>query len=91
MILLQPSHICSCLVYMPANFVNKYLSQNAKCIKLQVSNGREWPVQIRWAHGRCNTQKGWTAFVKNMNLKAGDICLLELIRMDDLPLEVSVF
>ena len=60
-------------------------------IKLRASNGRKWPVHICWKRGGCNTLEGWTEFVDGMKLKAGDNSLFELIRTEDLLLEVSVF
>ncbi|KAK1559972.1 hypothetical protein Q3G72_020682 [Acer saccharum] len=91
MIMFRPSHLYSRVVYLPAKFANKYLTRDTKLIKLQASNGRKWPVQICWKRGGCNTQEGWAEFQDGMKLKAGDICLFELIRTEDLLLEVSVF
>ncbi|KAI9182702.1 hypothetical protein LWI28_028032 [Acer negundo] len=91
MIMFRPSHLYSRVMYLPAKFVNKYLTLDIERIKLQASNGRKWPVQICWKRGGCITQEGWTEFLDGMKLKAGDICLFELIRMEDLLLEVSVF
>ncbi|TXG64441.1 hypothetical protein EZV62_011435 [Acer yangbiense] len=91
MIMFRPSHLYSRVVYLPAKFANKYLTHDTERIKLRASNGRKWPVQICWKRGGCNTQEGWTEFQDGMKLKAGDICLFELIRTEDLLLEVSVF
>ncbi|KAK3195623.1 hypothetical protein Dsin_026933 [Dipteronia sinensis] len=91
MIMLRPSHLYSRVMYLPAKFANKYLTRDTERIKLQASNGRKWPVQICWKRGGCNTLEGWTKFLDGMKLKAGDICLFELIRTGDLLLEVSVF
>ncbi|KAK1560612.1 hypothetical protein Q3G72_028815 [Acer saccharum] len=90
-IMLRSSHLYSRVVYLPAKFVNRYLTQDIKLIKLRASKGREWPVQIGWMYGGCNTMQGWTEFLKDTKLKAGDICVFELIRIEDLLLEVSVF
>ncbi|TXG64382.1 hypothetical protein EZV62_011376 [Acer yangbiense] len=90
-IMLRSSHLYSRVVYLPAKFVNRYLTQDIKLIKLRASKGREWPVQIGWMYGGCNTMQGWTEFLNDMKLKAGDICVFELIRIEDLLLEVSVF
>ncbi|KAK3195696.1 hypothetical protein Dsin_027006 [Dipteronia sinensis] len=90
-IMLRPSHLCSCVVYLPAKFVNKYLTRDIKLIKSRASKGREWPVQIGWMYGGCNRLQGWTEFSNGTKLKAGDICVFELIQTEDLLLEVSVF
>ena len=73
-----------------AKFTNKYLTQDAKGIKVRASNGREWRVRISWLRG-CHLLRGWSKFLKDMKLKAGDICVFELIRLVDLLLEVSAF
>ncbi|KAI9180229.1 hypothetical protein LWI28_002570 [Acer negundo] len=90
-IMLRPSHLYSRVVYLPAKFTNKYLTQDIKLIKLRAYKGREWPVQIGWMYGGCNTMQGWNEFLNDTKLKAGDICVFELIRTEDLLLEVSVF
>ncbi|KAK2665153.1 hypothetical protein Ddye_003727 [Dipteronia dyeriana] len=90
-IMLRPSHLYSRVVYLPAKFVNKYLTRDIELNKLRASNGREWPVQIGWMYGGCNTMQGWTEFLNDTKLKVGDICVFELIRIEDLLLDVSVF
>ncbi|KAK1560294.1 hypothetical protein Q3G72_024828 [Acer saccharum] len=91
MIVLWESHLYSHTVYLPAKFTNKYLTRDAERIKLRTSNGREWLVRIGWNNGGCNALRGWTNFLNDMKLKLGDICVFELIRKEDLLLEVSVF
>ncbi|KAI9182213.1 hypothetical protein LWI28_023175 [Acer negundo] len=79
-------------LYIPVKFARKYLSRDAKIIKLQVSDGREWPVQLFWRqNGSGDLVTGWPAFSKENNLEDGDVCLFELIRTDDFLLKVSVF
>ncbi|KAK3195648.1 hypothetical protein Dsin_026958 [Dipteronia sinensis] len=79
-------------LYLPAEFASKYFSRDAKIIKLQVSDGREWPVQLCWRHNEAvDFITGWTTFSKENNLEEGDVCLFELIRMEDILLKVSVF
>ena len=77
--------------YLPAKFVNRYLIRDIELIKIRASKGREWPVQIGWMYGGCNTMQGWTEFLNDAKLRVGDICVFELIRTEDLLLEVSVF
>ncbi|KAK3219442.1 hypothetical protein Dsin_013412 [Dipteronia sinensis] len=91
MIVLWPSHLYSHTVYLPAKFANKYLTHDIEGIKVRASNGREWPVRIGWKNSGCNALRGWSKFLNDMKLKTGDICVFELIRTEDLLLEVSVF
>ncbi|KAK0580941.1 hypothetical protein LWI29_007917 [Acer saccharum] len=79
-------------LYVPAEFASKCFSRDVKIIKLQVSDGREWPVQLFWRPNEsADIITGWSAFSKENNLKEGDVCLFELIRKEDFLLKVSVF
>ncbi|KAL5788447.1 hypothetical protein ACOSP7_005396 [Xanthoceras sorbifolium] len=92
MIILRSRNITKCFLYMPVEFANKYLSRDVKLINLQVSEGREWPVQIAWRYwGGPDLTRGWARFLKDNNLKKDDICVFELIRKKDILLKVSVF
>lgn len=55
-------------------------------------DGREWSIQTRYSHtGALYLSGGWPGFVVDMNLDRGDICIFELIKMDDAIMKVSVF
>ena len=77
---------------MPFEFAKKYLiNRDAKLIKLQDRDGREWPVNFRKSVvGGGDFIRGWTKFSKDKNLKEGDICMFELIRKKNIALKVSV-
>lgn len=64
-------------------------------IHLRVLNGNVWPAryQIRIANTRprFELKKGWKAFVKNNNLKVGDVCTFELILKNELTFQVHIF
>ncbi|KAH7575169.1 hypothetical protein JRO89_XS02G0057300 [Xanthoceras sorbifolium] len=92
MVILESRSIDRSYLYVPINFASKYLSRDAIIIKLEVSDGREWPVQLTWRqNGSVDLTKGWGGFSKENNLEGGDICLFEIIRMEDIRLKVSVF
>ncbi|KAI9156368.1 hypothetical protein LWI28_005055 [Acer negundo] len=91
MIMLWPSHLKSHYVHLPAKFTNKYLTRDIERIKVRASNGREWPVRIGWKNHGCCALRGWTKFLNDTKLKMRDICVFEIIRTEDLLLEVSVF
>ncbi|XP_031249456.1 B3 domain-containing transcription factor VRN1-like [Pistacia vera] len=77
---------------VPAKFVNKYYRENAKFIKLQSSDGREWLLNNTGIYrGQLRLGNGWARFSNEMNLKAGDICVFELMREKDFVLKASIF
>lgn len=79
-------------LFIPIKFVNNYLCEVPKFIKVQASDGREWSIQTRYSHtGALYLSGGWPGFVVDMNLDRGDICIFELIKMDDAIMKVSVF
>lgn len=77
------------LQYVPPKFANKYLNKVNGSIKIKDTDGRVWPVNLAWS-GWCGIRKGWPAFSKDKDLKAGDICLFELIRTEGVLFKVSV-
>ncbi|KAH7575165.1 hypothetical protein JRO89_XS02G0056600 [Xanthoceras sorbifolium] len=93
MVILRSCHTNSIRnhLFVPAKFANKYLTRDVhvKFIKLQTSDGREWPVQIIWKHNGVSLRKGWAEFSSNKKMKEGDICVFELVRMEDILLKVS--
>ncbi|KAI9181271.1 hypothetical protein LWI28_013229 [Acer negundo] len=92
MIILRPRNITKSFLYMPVEFAHKYLSRDIEVINLQVSEGREWPVQLAWRYwGGPDLTRGWARFLRDNSLKKDDICVFELTRMKDVLLKVSVF
>lgn len=76
--------------HIPSSFARKYLTVTA-FIRLQVSNGKQWPVRCVSGKGGAKLSKGWTEFVWENNLEEGDVCIFELINMIDIVLKVTVF
>ncbi|KAI9181512.1 hypothetical protein LWI28_015737 [Acer negundo] len=76
-------------MHVPSAFGSKYFSKDSKVIKVQDSGGREWPLQLCWRRWFCI--KGWEAFYREKNLHKGDICICELIRVNEPLLKVSIF
>lgn len=64
-------------------------------IQLRVLNGEVWPA--RYCIWKDNTRTkfelsgGWKAFVKDNNLKVGDVCTFELIPGTKLTFQVHIF
>ncbi|KAM0844925.1 hypothetical protein ACQ4PT_056743 [Festuca glaucescens] len=68
-----------CFLTFPSNYAEKYLPE-ATQLYLQLL-GKEWEVSVT-DNSACNEKKlgsGWQQFVKDNNLKMGDICLFELL------------
>lgn len=60
-------------------------------IKLQVSDGRQWPVRCLYRGGRAKLSQGWFEFSLENNLGEGDVCVFELLRMKEVVLKVTVY
>ncbi|XP_052288120.1 B3 domain-containing transcription factor VRN1-like isoform X2 [Citrus sinensis] len=76
-------------MYVPSKFSKKHLIRGTRSIKLQDSDGKEWPAQLTWSSG-CGIKGGWPAFSKYKNLKQGHVCVFELIKAKDILLKVSI-
>ncbi|KAL3515233.1 hypothetical protein ACH5RR_022135 [Cinchona calisaya] len=83
----------SFILSVPAEFSRENNFMNiGDYIKLEDSSGGVWPVRCIKLHGDVMyLSKGWFAFVKDKNLDVGDVCVFELIRLDDTTLKVSIF
>ncbi|KAK1560109.1 hypothetical protein Q3G72_022218 [Acer saccharum] len=93
MVIMQPREVCvGRHMYVPFKFAKKYLtSRDAKLIKLQDRDGREWPVKFRkTVVGGGDFNRGWAKFSKDKNLKEGDVCMFELIMKKNIVLKVSI-
>ncbi|KAL5790806.1 hypothetical protein ACOSQ2_005694 [Xanthoceras sorbifolium] len=86
-LILQPDNLNSHREFVPVKFA-KCLSRDSECIKVQDSDGREWPGMTMWCGGYCRI-KGLAGLLREKNLDEGDICIFELIRVNEL--KVSVF
>ncbi|XP_031283878.1 B3 domain-containing transcription factor VRN1-like [Pistacia vera] len=81
-------------MHVPIKFVNKYISSKARFITLQISNEKEWLVRIKkFNTGGFRITKGWARFLKDNDLKGGDICIFELMirKKHYLTLKVLVY
>ncbi|KAG6762769.1 hypothetical protein POTOM_033289 [Populus tomentosa] len=69
-VILRPSYVYSgFLLYVALGFAEKYLNQVSERIKLQVSDGREWPLRASKCERKLS--KGWNRFHKENDLKEG--------------------
>lgn len=77
--------------YLPSCFAEKNLNGVSGFIKLQLSDGRQWPVRCLYRGGRAKLSQGWFEFTLENNLGEGDVCVFELLRTRDVVLQVTVF
>ncbi|KAH8510797.1 hypothetical protein H0E87_008360 [Populus deltoides] len=81
-----------CFVAVPTEFSKRHLSGVSEHIKLQVSDGRQWPLRLnKTQRARMIISRGWNEFKRENNLKEGDVCVFELIKNKKISLQVSMF
>lgn len=82
----------SFIVNVPAAFAKKYLHGVSDSFQLEVSGGEQWPVHCKQVNGVVKVLAGgWSRFAKDNNLAEGDVCVFELIQVEDVVLKVSIF
>ncbi|XP_021680736.2 B3 domain-containing transcription factor VRN1 isoform X5 [Hevea brasiliensis] len=91
-VVLRPSYLYrGCIMYLPSCFAEKNLNGVSGFIKLQFSDGKQWPVRCLYRGGRAKLSQGWYEFTLENNLGEGDVCIFELMRSIDIVLKVTVF
>ncbi|KAF7840893.1 B3 domain-containing transcription factor VRN1 [Senna tora] len=91
-VVLRPSYLYrGCIMYLPSCFAEKHLNGVSGFIKLQISDGKQWPVRCLYRGGRAKLSQGWFEFSLENNLGEGDVCVFELLRTKDVVLNVTVF
>ncbi|XP_008236688.1 PREDICTED: B3 domain-containing transcription factor VRN1 isoform X2 [Prunus mume] len=91
-VVLRPSYLYrGCIMYLPSCFAEKNLNGVSGFIKLQSSDGRQWPVRCLYRGGRAKLSQGWYEFTLENNLGEGDVCVFELLKMKEVVLKVTVF
>ncbi|XP_028777083.1 B3 domain-containing transcription factor VRN1 [Neltuma alba] len=91
-VVLRPSYLYrGCIMYLPSCFAEKHLNGVSGFIKLQITEGRQWPVRCLYRGGRAKLSQGWFEFAQDNNLGEGDVCVFELLRMREVVLKVTIF
>ncbi|XP_057439827.1 B3 domain-containing transcription factor VRN1-like isoform X1 [Lotus japonicus] len=91
-VVLRPSYLYrGCIMYLPSCFAEMNLNGVSGFIKLQVADGRQWPVRCLYRGGRAKLSQGWFDFTLENNLGEGDVCVFELLRTRDVVLQVTLF
>ncbi|KAJ1436302.1 DNA-binding barrel domain superfamily [Sesbania bispinosa] len=72
-------------------FMRKYVIDGVTDVKLR-DGERLWPVKLNYSSESSYGvfAAGWSAFVRDCNLKAGDVCLFELVDEQNLVIHVRV-
>lgn len=74
------------------SFCHMYM-EDVTNITLRVSD-KSWPVKMSsYPDHSCKFYGGWSAFLKENNVNAGDVCAFELIERNNVELvfKVSIF
>ncbi|XP_022763319.1 B3 domain-containing transcription factor VRN1-like isoform X2 [Durio zibethinus] len=91
-VVLRPSYLYrGCIMYLPSCFAEKHLSGVSGFIKLQLPDGKQWPVRCLYKGGRAKFSQGWYEFTLENNIGEGDVCVFELLRSREFVLKVTVF
>ncbi|XP_050235061.1 B3 domain-containing transcription factor VRN1-like isoform X2 [Mercurialis annua] len=77
-------------LHVPSKFATRYLSATPKLFKFDVSDGREWTVALRKQRGLFSFGKGMRPFFRDNNLKAGDVCVFEMIKCNE-AMKVTIY
>ncbi|KAK2665197.1 hypothetical protein Ddye_003771 [Dipteronia dyeriana] len=88
-VVMQPSYIAT--LCLPSCFSQKHLIGVSSFIKLQISDGKQWPVRCLYRSKRATLGQGWRAFILDNDLGEGDVCVFEVLRSRDIVLQVTVF
>ncbi|KAK8706632.1 hypothetical protein V6N13_050187 [Hibiscus sabdariffa] len=90
-VVLRPSYLYrGCIMYLPSCFA-EHLSGVSGFIKLQLPNGKQWPVRCLYRGGKAKFSQGWYEFTLENNLGEGDVCVFELLGSREFILKVTVF
>lgn len=78
---------------LPRNFSKRHLKLPAGIAILRISDGRTWSVKFKYDHknSKARFSCGWSLFVRDNNLKVGDVCVFVLIDCNELLFEVILF
>lgn len=76
---------------MPTGFAKRHLTKQTANAILKVSDGGTWSVMFAYPKLKATFQQGWRVFVRDNNLKLGDVCVFILIKDIKLSFEVVFF
>ena len=77
--------------HVPSIFARSFIKRKKQTVMLQVKD-RLSPVNLV-PQKKCSISicGGWVAFAKENCLREGDVCIFELMEMNDIVLKVHIF
>ncbi|MED6194087.1 hypothetical protein PIB30_025334 [Stylosanthes scabra] len=77
---------------IPIAFFTKYFKKKEPNVKIQFEN-KLWPAKLLYYPSLSNAyiSSGWQHFILASNLKAGDVCVFELINVEERVLDVHIY
>jgi len=77
---------------VPNSFITNYLDNKEQMVMLKFGK-KLWPVKLHCYSNMKSGQfsRGWKLFWEDNKLKGGDTCIFELIKREDVVLNVHIF
>ncbi|MED6219246.1 hypothetical protein PIB30_034066 [Stylosanthes scabra] len=77
---------------IPYAFFRKYFKKKEPNVKIQFEN-KLWPTKLLYypSSPKACMSSGWKPFILASNLKAGDVCVFELIKVEERVLDVHIY
>ncbi|MED6219249.1 hypothetical protein PIB30_034069 [Stylosanthes scabra] len=77
---------------IPYAFFRKYFKKKEPNVKIQFEN-KLWPTKLIHypSLSKACISSGWQYFILTSNLKAGDVCVFELIKVEERVLDVHIY
>lgn len=81
--------LCNFFQMLPSAFCDSHLPKCSCMVDLQDPEGRSWKVRYLCYRYTKIFSAGLSSFIRNNDLKAGDVCVFELV--GELKFEVHIF
>ncbi|GMN29831.1 hypothetical protein TIFTF001_002576 [Ficus carica] len=76
---------------VPRDFGRSYFQPKTQTAKLQMGK-KSWSVKVRYGTDNAHVLSGgWSSFARENSLHPGDVCVFELIKVNDIVLKVTIF
>ncbi|KAL3833393.1 hypothetical protein ACJIZ3_008129 [Penstemon smallii] len=92
--LMHPSYVSNskdCRLRIPIVMAREILHEKYNDVKLRVSQGKMWQVKCILDASCSRITSGWKSFVQDNVLKAGDVCIFEVNKSNNLIWNVTIF
>ncbi|GKU99045.1 hypothetical protein SLEP1_g11957 [Rubroshorea leprosula] len=88
-VVLKPYHIKHASVVLPSHVVEKFIKQKPKSWMVQVED-RVWHLKVTRTKSQTTLSAGFSAFVKDNSLKAGDTCIFEIVEESSATMKLGL-